>query len=73
MLPTIMGKMPYRSLPGFHVVPKRNSGIPISIMAGKPFTARNMHINATAKMETAAAKAKRTFAALSLFASFDMR
>ncbi len=33
-LPTIMGKMPNRSLAGRQVIPKRNSGRPIFAMAG---------------------------------------
>src|SRR5699024_128582 len=54
MLPRIMGKMPYRSLPGFQFVPSRNLSGPISAMVGMPFANRNTQISATAKIDTQA-------------------
>ena len=72
MLPTIMGKMPYMSLPGFQVVPSRNSGMPIWNIAGSPLAKRNTHIRATAKIEIAAARVNSTLAKPSFLADFDI-
>ena len=47
-----MGKMPYRSLPGFHSRPSVKFPNPILLMAGIPFANKNTQINTTDRIET---------------------
>ena len=68
-LPTIIGKMPYILFPGFHVFPRRKSATPILPMAGTPLANRNIQINPTARMDTAAAAMNTHFITAS-FISF---
>ena len=49
------GKIPYKSLAGLQVLPRRKSRGPISAIAGSPFANRKMQIRATAKIEVQAA------------------
>lgn len=58
MLPRIIGRMPYRSLPGFQLVPSRNCSGPILAMVGRPFANRNRQISATARIDTQAQTVK---------------
>ena len=45
---------------GFHEVPVRKSTSPISRMAGTPLANRNMHMSATAMIDTSAESVNRT-------------
>ena len=44
ILPSMYGKIPYKSFPGLHTLPSRNFTGPISAIAGIPFAKRKMCI-----------------------------
>src|SRR5574344_3067612 len=54
-VPTIIGKIPYKSIDGFHFIPKKKWQIPFVEIAGTPFANMNTQIRTTAAMETDAA------------------
>ncbi len=60
-LPTIMGNIPYRSLEGAQVVPKRKSRTPIFPMAGKPPANRKKQMRTTEMIEKVAVKMNTHF------------
>ena len=66
ILPIIIGKIPNTSLLGFHFCPKMKSKKPIFVMAGMPFAKRNMHINATDRIDTQAHSMNTTSITFSL-------
>ena len=67
MDPRIIGNMPYRLLPGFHVVPRRNFKGPISAIVGIAEAKRKMDITPTATTENSAEVANMTLNSLSFF------